>query len=118
VRCFVEPLDDLARRKGIRSGKTMVQFFTPSYSLYPVLADTHGAVEKRGAVENGFFTAIGRGTAARRQWNLDAALTLVTTPNAPSGRAIKLPRWKNCAARRTAWWCWTRRMWISPMNTR
>ena len=38
VRCFVEPSATPAK-----SGKTLVQFFNPSYSLYPVLAETHGA---------------------------------------------------------------------------
>src|SRR5437762_6790198 len=38
VRCFVEPAS--RRNRGRRS---IVQFFTPSYSLYPVLAQTHGA---------------------------------------------------------------------------
>src|SRR5678809_279381 len=33
VRCFVEP-----ESGGIRGSKARVQFFTPSYSLYPVLA--------------------------------------------------------------------------------
>src|SRR5579859_1055343 len=38
VRCFVDP--STARR---RSSRSCVQFFSPSYSLYPVLADIHGA---------------------------------------------------------------------------
>src|SRR5471030_1728307 len=44
VRGFVEP----KLEKGVRSkdsGKTLVQYFTPSYSLYPVLADIHGAAK-------------------------------------------------------------------------
>src|SRR5437867_9598316 len=45
VKCFVEPPDDFAIRKGLRSGKNMVQYFEPSYSLYPVLADIHGALK-------------------------------------------------------------------------
>jgi histidinol-phosphate aminotransferase len=82
VRTFTEP-----KRKA-ESGKreTIVQYFTPSYSLYPVLADTHGA-ERNGVALNADFSmpdiaALKRGT----QWDFEAALTLVTTPNAPGGR--------------------------------
>src|ERR1035437_10132756 len=47
VRAFVAPrpnpeLPQYIKRK---LSKTTVQYFTPSYSLYPVLADTHGAVK-------------------------------------------------------------------------
>src|SRR6266403_6153103 len=38
VRCFVQPVYPWTRRT-----RTLVQFFDPSYSLYPVLADIHGA---------------------------------------------------------------------------
>src|SRR5947207_13340016 len=38
VRCFVEPTYPWTPRT-----RTLVQFFDPSYSLYPVLADIHGA---------------------------------------------------------------------------
>src|SRR2546425_643990 len=41
VRCFVEPVHPWTRRT-----RTLVQFFTPSYSLYPVLAAMHGAEPK------------------------------------------------------------------------
>src|SRR5580765_6274676 len=38
VRCFVEP-----KGSGAPRHRTLVQFFNPSYSLYPVLAEIHGA---------------------------------------------------------------------------
>src|SRR5207247_248350 len=38
TRAFVEPFTG-ARR----DGKSTIQYFTPSYSLYPVLANIHGA---------------------------------------------------------------------------
>src|SRR5690242_4243630 len=38
VRCFVEPVYPYTRRS-----RTLVQYFDPSYSLYPVLAGIHGA---------------------------------------------------------------------------
>src|SRR6266498_3907452 len=60
VRCFVEPSVGQASRlspssspKELETGATpvlrgsasTVQYFTPSYSLYPVLADIHGAAK-------------------------------------------------------------------------
>jgi len=48
TRAFVEPVG--TARCAVRSSQrddptTIVQYFTPSYSLYPVLADIHGAVK-------------------------------------------------------------------------
>jgi histidinol-phosphate aminotransferase len=81
VRCFVEP--SYSWTKGTRS---VVQFFTPSYSLYPVLAEIHGAQRNPVLLNPGFtlpsLVELKRG----RQWDFRAALTFVTTPNAPSGR--------------------------------
>lgn len=78
VRAFVEPNSKLA--------KATVQYFTPSYSLYPVLAEMHGATTNAVPL-NADFSLPGVAELKRRQqWNFNAALTLVTTPNAPSGR--------------------------------
>src|SRR5689334_13317907 len=44
VRCFVEPASKDANSAEIAA--TLVQYFEPSYSLYPVLADIHGARRK------------------------------------------------------------------------
>ena len=41
VRAFAEP----AAQSGDRLSHSRVQFFDPSYSLYPVLADIHGALK-------------------------------------------------------------------------
>jgi histidinol-phosphate aminotransferase len=82
VRAFVEPRTSL--RHG-RPGET-VQFFTPSYSLYPVLADIHGAAESSVPLKPDFGLPSPTGLARDRHWKFDAALTLITTPNAPSGR--------------------------------
>lgn len=84
VRAFAEPSAN--PKSKIQNPKSLVQYFTPSYSLYPVLADIHGAA-KNAVKLNPDFTLptvdeLGRG----RQWNFRAALTLVTTPNAPGGR--------------------------------
>jgi histidinol-phosphate aminotransferase len=91
TRCFVEPVSEggVPRRPNLgsrraRPSKT-IQYFTPSYSLYPVLADIHGAA--RDAVPlNPNFSLPGLAELKRgRIWNFRAALTFVTTPNAPSG---------------------------------
>ena len=76
IRAFVEP-----EGQGQTSACT-VQYFTPSYSLYPVLAETHGARIRPVPLQSNF----GLPTLARSDWDSSAALSLVTTPNAPSGR--------------------------------
>jgi histidinol-phosphate aminotransferase len=89
TRAFVEPVG--TARRAVRSSQrddptTVVQYFTPSYSLYPVLADIHGAAKNAVPLKSDFslpnVTELKRG----RIWNFRAALTFVTTPNAPSGR--------------------------------
>ena len=81
VRAFVEP-----GRGRKRESECTVQYFTPSYSLYPVLATTHGARTNAVSLTKDFglppFQALRRSSA----WNFRAALTFITTPNAPSGR--------------------------------
>jgi histidinol-phosphate aminotransferase len=89
TRAFVEPVG--TARCAVRSSQrddptTLVQYFTPSYSLYPVLADIHGAVKNPVPLKPDFnlprLAELKRG----KVWRFDAALTFVTTPNAPSGR--------------------------------
>jgi histidinol-phosphate aminotransferase len=73
VRAFVEP-------------RAPVQYFHPSYSLYPVLADIHGA-ERNPVRLNADFSLPDVGVLKRGGvFDFKAALTFVTTPNAPSGR--------------------------------
>jgi histidinol-phosphate aminotransferase len=81
VRCFVEPKSGSKLSKGAR---TIVQYFTPSYSLYPVLADIHGAA-KNAVPLRPDFNLPDITDLKSAKWNFDAALTLITTPNAPSG---------------------------------
>ena len=81
VRCFVEPAA-VAKTKSL----SCVQFFTPSYSLYPVLAQIHGASTNPVLLEADFGLPALRELKLGRHWDFTAALTLVTTPNAPSGR--------------------------------
>lgn len=87
VRAFVEPLPRSGKRKpGRGDSRRLVQYFTPSYSLYPVLADIHGAAKNPLPLKPRFLlpgvTELRRGG----RWNFSAALTFITTPNAPSGR--------------------------------
>jgi histidinol-phosphate aminotransferase len=105
VRCFVEPVAVFVRTR-LKEEKVaalsraqpqqIVQYFTPSYSLYPVLADIHGAVKKAVPLRPDFgLPSVAELEKAKRRppeggtpnrWNFDAALTFITTPNAPSGR--------------------------------
>ncbi|HVU09570.1 MAG TPA: histidinol-phosphate transaminase [Verrucomicrobiae bacterium] len=101
VRGFVEPKVgqasslSLSKTNKLETGKmpvlpsNVVQFFMPSYSLYPVLADIHGAV-KNAVNLNSDFSLPGVVDLKRgRKWDFNAALTFITTPNAPSGRGYK-----------------------------
>ena len=84
VRAFVEPSQG---RK--RDTLCTVQYFTPSYSLYPVLAATHGALTNAVSLTNDFrLPSLGM-LKKSRVWDFNAALSFVTTPNAPSGRGYK-----------------------------
>ncbi len=85
VRGFVEP----SPKSKVQSAKAVVQYFTPSYSLYPVLADTHGAAKNVVALNADFSLPSVTELKRVKQWNFAAALTFVTTPNAPGGRGYK-----------------------------
>jgi histidinol-phosphate aminotransferase len=80
VRGFVEPG---------RGSKSLVQYFAPSYSLYPVLADIHGAAKNAVLLRANFTLPSVADLKRRKAWNFKAALTFVTTPNAPSGCGYK-----------------------------
>ena len=85
VRAFTEP----SPKSKIQNPKSVVQYFTPSYSLYPVLADIHGAAKIVVPLNADFSLPSVAKLRAEKQWCFEAALTLVTTPNAPSGRGYK-----------------------------
>jgi histidinol-phosphate aminotransferase len=89
VRAFVEPKRKAESGKR-KNAKATVQFFTPSYSLYPVLADIHGAVKNVVPLKADFSLPSVAELRRGKRWNFDAALTFVTTPNAPSGRGYKI----------------------------
>lgn len=63
-----------------------VQYFVPSYSLYPVLADIHGAHRNPVALPMEFDLPTTAALRRARTWDVGAALTCITTPNAPTGR--------------------------------
>ncbi len=85
VRGFVEP----GPKPKVPSSKSVVQYFTPSYSLYPVLADIHGAAKNAVLLKPDFSLPSLAGLKHGGQWNFNAALTFVTTPNAPGGRGYR-----------------------------
>ena len=84
TRCFVETRS--AERGARNNSRSVVQYFTPSYSLYPVLADIHGAAKIAMPLKPDFALPGIADLRRGRTWNFRAALTFVTTPNAPCGR--------------------------------
>ena len=87
TRTFVEPAGKVKTSRPEHSRST-IQYFTPSYSLYPVLAAIHGARTNAVRLTDQFeLPSIGM-LRKSKAWDFDAALTIVTTPNAPSGRAF------------------------------
>jgi histidinol-phosphate aminotransferase len=79
VRAFVEP----AEAEGREDSRSTVQYFAPSYSLYPVLAETHGATTHAVPLNEDFSLPE---NLRKSGWDFKAALSLITTPNAPGGR--------------------------------
>jgi histidinol-phosphate aminotransferase len=86
TRAFVEPLSTNSRPTPARMARSTIQFFTPSYSLYPVLADIHGASSNPVPLRPDFSLPTIAALRRASTWNFNAALTYITTPNAPSGR--------------------------------
>ena len=84
TRAFVEPWQ--GKRAGRTREKSLVQYWTPSYSLYPVLTDIQGAIRHEVPLNPDFSMPSLRQLKKEQQWNFDAALSFVTTPNAPTGR--------------------------------
>ncbi|HYV28550.1 MAG TPA: aminotransferase class I/II-fold pyridoxal phosphate-dependent enzyme, partial [Candidatus Eisenbacteria bacterium] len=102
VRAFVEPAAPAQR--SLRSNLTPrdeVQFFHPGYSLYPVLAATHGAKIKKISLAPDFGLPLLKNLNHGKQWNFRAPLSFITTPNAPSGRGYTTRQLEElCAAQR------------------
>ena len=86
VRAFVEPLPAArSSRSKLRLARSLVQFFHPSYSLYPVLASIHGAQANPVPLNKDFSLPTMKELKRDKEWDFQAALTFITTPNAPSG---------------------------------
>jgi histidinol-phosphate aminotransferase len=90
VRAFVEP-----SRGGRHDSACTVQYFAPSYSLYPVLAAIHGARTSAIRLSGDFGLPAMDELKTSRSWDFKAALTFVTTPNAPSGRGYATAELEN-----------------------
>ncbi|HEX5399579.1 MAG TPA: histidinol-phosphate transaminase [Verrucomicrobiae bacterium] len=88
VRGFAAPKSE-ARSQKSELAKATVQYFTPSYSLYPVLADIHGAAKNPVPLTADFDLPGVAELKRGKLWKFDAALTFVTTPNAPSGHGYR-----------------------------
>ena len=87
VRAFVEPIAPGKNPPQDASG-SRVQYFWPSYSLYPVLAETHGAATHPVPLRGDFGLPTVAQLRRDGRWDFKAALTFITTPNAPSGRGF------------------------------
>lgn len=91
VQAFVEPVaaqrGPLSRRYLVPPAPALVQSFVPSYSLYPVLAAQHGAAFNAVPLQMDFALPEPGQLRFLKEWQPNAALTFLTTPNAPSGRA-------------------------------
>ena len=97
VRAFVEPETVTPGRQP----RSTVQYFTPSYSLYPVLAETHGARCNAVPLRADFSLPTVPELRREKKWDFNAALTSTTTPNAPSGRGYSVPELEpSCLAQR------------------
>jgi len=83
ARAFVEPSSPAGRAE---ESLATVQYFMPSYSLYPVLAACHGARANPVPLEADFSLPAAARLRGEGLWDFRAALSLITTPNAPSGR--------------------------------
>src|SRR5437879_124205 len=105
TRAFVEPAccQHPAGNEGLaaRRRRHVVQFFTPSYSLYPVLAAIHGAAANAVPLTSDFGIPPVAELRRKRKWDFRAALTYITTPNAPSGRGYSTAELESlCRAQR------------------
>ncbi len=84
TRAFVEPRQTGATTRR-QIAKQTIQYFTPSYSLYSILAGIHGARRNEVKLPPSFELPTNE-LLRKSNWNLGAALSYITTPNAPSGR--------------------------------
>lgn len=99
TRAFVEPV---VKKTQKYSDRQVVQYFTPSYSLYSSLASIHAARTNEVPLTKSFDIP-SPPQLQNAGWRPDAALSFVTTPNAPSGRPYRTAELRRlCAATRGA----------------
>lgn len=82
TRAFAEPILGAANKS-----KSTIQYFNPSYSLYPVLANIQGSRSNAVELAEDFDLPSVAQLRKSKAWDFCAALTFITTPHAPSGRA-------------------------------
>ena len=101
TRCFAEPASSRgAVEKGVSAAAT-IQYLWPCYSLYPVLAAIHGARANAVPLERDFGLPTVAELRQDGRWDFQAALTLITTPNAPTGRGYPVAELETlCQAQR------------------
>jgi histidinol-phosphate aminotransferase len=97
TRAFVEPMPEGRSSGSLRTAssarsRSTIQAFDPSYSLYPVLAAIHGARFQKIPLAPGFDLPALDGKGASTNWDQQAALSFITTPNAPTGRGYAVSR--------------------------
>ena len=100
IRAFVEPRPNTGVwLRNAELSRATVQYFTPSYSLYPVLADINGSAKNPVPLDSDFALPTVGALKRGRVWNFQAALTLITTPNAPTGRGYETEELKKLCER-------------------
>lgn len=77
TRAFAEP--------GTRGIDSMIQYLSPCYSLYPVLAAIHGSHVNDVVLPPDYSLPTPAELKRAGRWDFKAALTFLTTPNAPTG---------------------------------
>lgn len=85
TRAFVEPV---VKETQEYSDRQVIQYFTPSYSLYRSLASIHAARTNEVPLTKS-FDILAPPLLQNAGWRPNAALSFITTPNAPSGRPYR-----------------------------
>ncbi len=86
IKAFVEPEGNLSVKGSSNDPRCRVQMFEPSYSLYPVLTAIHGARLVKIPLQSDFCLPAIEKLSQNHRHDFDAALTFITSPNAPSGK--------------------------------